>query len=135
MELIVDANIVFAALVKEGLTIELLLEPELHLSAPEFLFEEIEKHKEEIFKKTHRTKEEVEELLEILKIKIDIIPKESFEVFLEHSEKISPDPNDCAYFALALKLRIPIWTNERDLKEKQSTVKVYNTKDLFEMLI
>ncbi len=135
MELIVDANIVFAALVKEGLTIELLLEPELHLSAPEFLFEEIEKHKEEIFKKTHRTKEEVEELLEILKIKIDIIPKESFEVFLEQSEKISPDPNDCAYFALALKLRIPIWTNERDLKEKQSTVKVYNTKDLFEMLI
>ena len=48
MELIVDANIVFAALVKEGLTIELLLEPELHLSAPEFLLKKLKNTKEDI---------------------------------------------------------------------------------------
>jgi predicted nucleic acid-binding protein len=33
MDLVVDANIIFAALVKDGATIDLLLEPELHLFA------------------------------------------------------------------------------------------------------
>lgn len=130
MDLIIDANIVFAALIKEGLTAELILEPEIHLFAPEFLFEEIDKHKEEILKKTSRSKGEVEELIEFLKLKIEIVPKEDFEMCITEAEGICPDPNDYMYFALALKLRIPIWTNERDLKEKQNIVKVYSTKDL-----
>ncbi|MBI5223352.1 hypothetical protein HY990_02935 [Candidatus Micrarchaeota archaeon] len=129
MDLVVDANIFFAALVKDGTTIDLLLEPEIHLFAPEFLFEEIEKHMIEILKKTNRSQKEFNEIFEILKLKITVIPKEEFEGFLEEASKISPDPNDSIYFALALRLDSAIWTNERKLKD-QNRIKIYNTKDL-----
>jgi len=41
MNLIVDANILFSALIKEGLTAELLISDKLQLFAPEFLFTEV----------------------------------------------------------------------------------------------
>jgi len=45
------------------------------------------------------------------------------------AEKISPDPNDLMYFALALKLKCPIWSNDKELK-KQNEVIIYSTEDL-----
>jgi len=47
MDLIVDANVLFAALIKEGITEELFFVEQLHLYAPEFIFIEFEKYKEE----------------------------------------------------------------------------------------
>lgn len=129
MDLVVDANAIFAALIKDGPTIDLLLEPEFHLFAPEFLFTEILKYKREIIKKTNRSQEEFDEIFEILRWKITIIPKEEFESFLEKAHSICPDENDAVYFALALRLNISIWSNDKKLKE-QDTVKVYSTKDL-----
>jgi predicted nucleic acid-binding protein len=129
MDLVVDANIIFAALVKDGLTIDLLLEPELHLFAPEFLFTEILKYKEELMKKTNRPEEDFNEIFEVLRQKITIIPKEEFESFLEEAHSICPDENDAVYFALVLRLNIAIWSNDKKLKE-QNTVRIYSTKDL-----
>lgn len=40
MELILDANILFSALIKSGLTRELMLNNELVLYAPEFMIDE-----------------------------------------------------------------------------------------------
>ncbi|HIH22695.1 TPA: hypothetical protein HA238_03135 [Candidatus Micrarchaeota archaeon] len=59
-----------------------------------------------------------------------MIPKDEYQEMMAFAEKITPDPKDVPYIALALKLKIPIWSNDRDLKEKQDEVKVYNTKDL-----
>ena len=129
MDLVVDANIIFAALIKDGNTIELLLEPNLHLFVPEFLFSEISKHKKELMEKTKRTEDELDEILNILEHKMTIIPMEEFESFLNKAKEISPDPDDVPYFALALKLNIAIWTNDKKLKE-QKRVKVYNTRDI-----
>ncbi len=129
MDLVVDANILFAALVKDGATIDLLLQPEIRVFAPEFLFEEIEEHKDEILEKTKRTKEEFDEVFEILKLKITVIPKEEFVGWITNASKISPDPDDIIYFALALKLDSAIWSNDRKLKD-QEVVKVYTTKEL-----
>ena len=66
MKLVIDANILFAALIKEGPTAELLISDKLQLFAPEFLFTEFSKYEELILKKTHRTKEEFNEFLELL---------------------------------------------------------------------
>ena len=132
MDLIVDANIIFAALIKEGITIEIILEPEIHLFAPEFIFEEILKYKEEIMKKTHRKEDELIALFELLKEKITFMPMKELDPFMVKAESISPDEDDIPYIALALKLNIPIWSNDRNLKEKQNHVKVYSTKDLLE---
>jgi predicted nucleic acid-binding protein len=132
MDLVVDANVVFAALVKDGATIEILLEPQLQLFSPEFLFEEIFKHRDELALKTKRTEKELQNILEILQEKITIVPKEEFENFLAEARQLCPDPADIPYFALALKMNAPIWSNDKELKEKQKQkqVKIFSTSDL-----
>jgi len=67
MKLIVDANVLFSALIKDGLTAELLISDKLHLFAPEFLFTEFAKYEDLILRKTHRNEEEFNNFLEILK--------------------------------------------------------------------
>ena len=86
-------------------------------------------HKEEIIEKTDRTAEEFFRLLEILKRRIVIIPLEELIPYIEEAEKLTPDPDDMAYFALALKLNCAIWSNDKKLKE-QNKIKVYNTHGL-----
>ena len=65
MKLIVDANILFAALIKKNLTSNLLFKNDLHLYTSEFIFEEFEKYKKLIHEKTERTSEEIEEFFNV----------------------------------------------------------------------
>jgi len=52
LKLVVDANILFAALIKESFTAELLLSDKLNFFAPEFLFDEFGKYENYILEKT-----------------------------------------------------------------------------------
>jgi len=132
MDLVVDANILFAALIKDGFGYSLLFNGKFQLFTPEYVFTEFEKHKEEILEKTERTTEELYKLLEVLKRRINIIPLEELTEFVEKAEKISPDPGDMVYFALALKFNCPIWSNDKKLKQ-QDKVLVYHTHELAEL--
>lgn len=129
MRLVVDANILFSALIKESMTKRILFNLFYELYSPIFVFKEFKKYKEEILSKTHRRKEEFYEVLENLKEVISFIPEEEFEDYFEEAEKICPDPNDAIYFALALKLNCGIWSNDKKLKE-QNKINVYSTEDL-----
>jgi predicted nucleic acid-binding protein len=60
MNLVIDANILFAILIKSGKTEELILHKEIFLFAPEFLFEEFEKYSKLIADKTSRNKQELQ---------------------------------------------------------------------------
>ncbi|MBN2517440.1 MAG: hypothetical protein JXB14_01205 [Candidatus Altiarchaeota archaeon] len=53
MRLVVDANVIFSATIKDGLTRRLLLTGKSELFAPEFLSEEIMKYAEYIAEKSH----------------------------------------------------------------------------------
>ena len=68
MRLVVDGNILFAALIKESLTAELLLSDKLTLFAPEFLFDEFAKYEQYILEKTKRSKTEFTQFLDILNV-------------------------------------------------------------------
>ena len=129
MDLIIDANILFAALIKDSTSIDLIFSDNIRLFAPEFLLLEFKKHKKEILKKTKRTEKEFNEIFTILENLITIIPKEDFKEFMERAKEISPDENDVPYFALALKLNVPLWSNDKKLKE-QNLVKVYSTEEI-----
>lgn len=133
MDLVIDANILFAALIKESVTKELILSNGINLFAPEFLFEEFYKYKEEILKKTNRSLEEFNEIFMILTNIITLIPEEEFSLFLEKAKSISPDENDSVYFALALKLNCAIWSNDKKLKN-QNRVEVLNTEEIFNLI-
>jgi predicted nucleic acid-binding protein len=60
---------------------------------------------------------------------ITVIPQEEYETHIQEAKEISPDKRDAAYFALALKLRCAIWSNDKLLKE-QEAVKVFFTSEV-----
>lgn len=132
MDLVVDANVLFAALLKNSFSYHLLVGRKHHLFTPECIFIELEKHKEEILNKTERTTEEFFRVIEILQRRITLIPLEELTLYVKEAEKITPDPDDMAYFALALKLNCALWSNDKELK-KQDVIKVYSTHELSKM--
>lgn len=61
---------------------------------------------------------------------IEVIQEFEYEKFIPEALKLLPKhPKDAPYFALALKLHTPIWSNEKRFKQ-QSTVKVFKTHEL-----
>ena len=131
MDLVIDSNILFAALLKESGTSDILFKHTLY--SPEFIFEEFKKYKEYLKGKTKRTEENFNELFDLFERNVILISKEEIDPFIEKAEKISPDAKDTPYLALALKLRCSLWSNDRDLKEKQNTIQVYSTEELIKM--
>jgi len=67
MDLVIDANILFSVVIKNGATEEILFNEDLHLFAPEFLFEEFAKYRDILLAKTERTQQEFNKFLIVLK--------------------------------------------------------------------
>ncbi len=133
MDLVLDANILFAALIKDSYTSELLFNENLNLYAPDFIISEFWKYEDLILRKTCRTKEEFVGIMHSLKEVITTIPAEEITKFMVEARSISPDDKDSFYFALSLKLMCGIWSNDKRLKA-QETVKVYSTADVVGMI-
>ena len=136
LRLVVDSNILFAALIKEGITAKLLLSERLELFAPERLIEEFRKYEEYILSKTHRSKTDFERFLSILEGRIEIIPKSEFEEWVEEAKKVCK-LDDFPFVALAKALDCAVWSNDKELKkfaEETGYVKVLTTKEILERL-
>ena len=133
MKIVIDANVLFSILIKSGKTEELLIFNNFELFAPEYLFAEFEKYKTLIFEKTQRDIEYFEVFLEVMKRKINIVPNNEINSFIEIAKEISPDIKDTDYFAVALLLECPIWSNDKLLKS-QDIVKIYNNEDLIKRI-
>ena len=129
MELVVDANILFSALIKNSVTAELLFEDSLKLYTPEFIIEEFFNYEDIILKKTSRSRESFIQIMHALKEVITVIPKKEYISFFEKAKTISPDEKDVLYFALAIKMNCGIWSNDKKLKE-QNKVLVYSTTEV-----
>jgi len=132
MDLVVDANILFASLIRDNITAELLFKDEIHLYAPEFLLEELMEHKDELMKKTDRPYEDFFRFTEIVKRIITFYPYSDFKKFIDKAASITPDIDDTEYIALALYLKADIWSNDRSLKGIKE-IDVYSTMDIIRM--
>lgn len=129
MKFVVDTNILYTFFWEYSLTHKVLLRQDLELFAPEFALEEINLHKQDILKKTKISKEKFKELKTDLAIAVIFLPIEKYNDQFNSAKKISPDPDDIDFFAIALKLELPIWSNDALLK-KQNAVNVFSTLDL-----
>ncbi|MBU1199595.1 MAG: PIN domain-containing protein [Nanoarchaeota archaeon] len=131
MQLVLDANILFAALIKDGTTRKIFMEKNAKFYVPEFIFHELFKHLAELRAKTNLSetviKKQIIELFDLANI--EIISSIEIKPFLKQAEKICPDINDIHYFALALKMKCPIWSEDKKLRE-QSEIKIITTKEL-----
>ena len=135
MLLVVDANVVFSALIRRSKPLKVFelnkLLMKFEFIAPEFLFFEVGKRVDKILKFTEFSKEEFIKVFSFIK-RI----KEELKLKMPEEFEDTPDILFCDevdLFALPLKLDCPIWAQEKAFK-KQSSVKVFATSDLFSFL-
>ncbi|MDD5700338.1 MAG: PIN domain-containing protein [Candidatus Nanoarchaeia archaeon] len=133
MLIIADANELFSAMIAKGKTRELFLDFRIRISSPRYIIREFQKHIEIIKEKSELNEEELTNLLLIISQKITFFEPEQLKEYIKTAEKISPDPDDVEYFALALKLNCPIWSEDKDLK-KQNIIKIISTSELIQEL-
>lgn len=135
MELVVDATVLFAAIIGKAKTNDLFFEDKLKLAALPYLIEEFNKNTETIAEICGTSESDVIEAFEILKERIEIFPIYKFADDIQSkAEKLAPHSKDVPYFALALHLGCAIWSREKDFK-KQGEVKVYSTPELVDMFL
>lgn len=127
MKLVVDANIIFAALIAPaGQTASLILLSGHELLSPAYVIEEINKYKSEIIRKSGLSPEEIDIIFNLLFSKIRICHA------ITIPEKVlcaCPDSDDALYVALALEEQCALWSNDKALKQ-QNLVVVYTTTEL-----
>ncbi len=130
MELVVDAAVVFAALIKRGFTLELirlLHKSGWKLYSPEYVLEEIEKREARLLRFSGLSKPEFDFVLGLLFRNIKTMPLSEYSGFLPEASRLLPEhQKDAPYFALALSLNCPVWSNEVRFT-KQSRVKILPT--------
>ena len=135
MDLVVDANVLFAALVGRDKTQELFFSNKINLIAPLKLIEEFEKNKEEIAKWGKVSVSELMYAFDIIKEKIKLFSTNNISSEIRSkAEKLSPHEKDVPYFALALQLGAAIWSREKAFK-KQDEIKIYSTQELADMFL
>lgn len=136
MELIVDANVLLSSLLKDAITRELLLDSRLTLFAPEHLLLETSRHlkqSSELRRRMKLSNQELQELFLLLTGRIETISKEIYQPFYQEALAMAPHLEDAPYLALALFLKLPIWSNDKGLKG-QDRVKIVSTQELIKSL-
>ena len=102
---------------------------EAEFFAPFRILAELENNREEIRSKSGFSHEDFDNFISVIKLKIKFVPLEDFIDKISDAKELSPHSKDIEYFALALSLNFPIWSDETAFK-KQSKVKVHSTSDL-----
>ena len=129
MKATVDANILFSSLIKRGITRRIWFEPELILYSPKFIYDELYKYENFLFKKFSGTKEEFEELSKKLLSKIRIIAHEELVPYMPASKSLIKDEKDLIYLACALKEDTIIWSDDKEFR-KQNRIKIRTTEEM-----
>jgi len=133
MRLVTDSNILFTFFWKNSYTRKLFINQDLELISPEFSLEEIKKYSEEIIRRAKISKKEFKDIRRELALMVEFIPLEEYSEYLKKASEISYDKDDVDFIALALKLKCPIWSNDKEFK-KQNKIKVYSTLEVLKEL-
>lgn len=106
MILVVDANIVIAALIKNNKTREILLSGKFKFLAPDFVKEETFKYLEYVTQKSGMEKDDLSLLVTLVFQEIQTIPKGDYEPEPKKAEELmKEDIKDAPYVACYLALK------------------------------
>ena len=136
MNIVIDSNVLFSALIRNSSTRRLILEHDGTFLFPEQILQEFHKHKEELLTKSKIPPESFETLLNLLLSKVLIVHENTLEQHKTQAKQIVKDidPDDAMFIACALAHPQSIlWTDDRKLKE-QEAVPVMNTKEMIRYL-
>ena len=133
MRIVVDANRVFAATIKDSTTRGILLNLFFEFVAPDFIITEIRKHQNRLMKIASITKDEFEFFLSLIFERITIIPESEYKKFSDLIKDEITDQKDIPYIAACLASGAHgVWTHDTDLLE-QSKVKIFTNIDMLKL--
>ena len=133
MKYVVDANIILSGLISDSMTRRLLVELEDDLLTPAYVYDEIGAYTEMVSEKAGLSPAAVEELIELLFERIDVVPRPVVLESLQEAARImrNTDPDDAVYLAAAIERDAHLWSDDSDYDE-QDAVPVARTDDIVE---
>jgi predicted nucleic acid-binding protein len=102
---------------------------------PSFIFDELEKHKEELVRKSGMDVRQFETLLAILLRKVQIVPADTLRPYKKKAYDAMKDidPDDALFIACALAYpRSILWSDDKKLRQ-QSIVMIINTMEMYNL--
>ena len=140
--LVVDTNILFSYFLVKGKVKEIIDNKAVVLYAPDWAKYELEKYSNLIKAKAklkNISEAEIDILLLELYKKVIIVHKSFYQNKLKEAFQICKnfDEKDTPFVALALKLNLPIWTNDKKMlsyADKTNKFMTISTKELVKML-
>ncbi len=132
MKLVVDANTLFSAYLKGGLTRKLWFDRRLELYAPAMLALEFGKYAAELQKRSGLRQNESARLTTLLFGRINVVRDEEMTPYAGAARHLTTDEKDEAYIAAALAIGADLWTRDRDLR--QPRIRVWRTEEIAEEL-
>ena len=134
---IVDTNIIFSALVKEGITRTLLLLSPFNLFMPGKAISEIIKYKPLILEKSGLGDKEFQILFSLILERIKLVKFERYCGHMHEAEMLMGqiDKDDSPFIALAFSFKNEgIWSEDKHF-EKQNKIKIFKTTDIAKLLV
>jgi predicted nucleic acid-binding protein len=116
--IVVDASVLLAGMFEDGSVRDLLLNFEdAEFLAPNYIESEIERHVTEVARRSKKPEATVRALLEDLLSAIELVPAFVYSGSMDRAREIArragaAGDEDC--IALALSLRAPVWTLDKD---------------------
>jgi predicted nucleic acid-binding protein len=115
---VADANVLIAALMRDSTTRRLLVLGGHEIHVPDFVFEEIEGHWDELSSRTGLTPDAFREVLGVMRAHLAEHHVDEYAHYLDAAIRLlaNRDVKDAPYVALALALRTDgLWTQDRGL--------------------
>lgn len=125
--LVIDANRIVSALLKEGATREAILKTRSSLFAPEYLREEIATHLPEFARRAGVAERDLEVVLSLLLRRIEWVAPDAYQPQLARAKHAlgRVDPNDVPYLACALAIQADaIWSHDLDFDRQHLVPRV-----------
>ncbi|MBD3262934.1 PIN domain-containing protein [Candidatus Woesearchaeota archaeon] len=130
IRLVIDTSSIISALIKNGISRKIIVNPVIQLVTPDHSLKEISKYKNLICKKAKINANEFNIIFNLLFEKITIIPKEEYEEFFDAAKTLIDDINDVPFIALCLALKADgIWSDDTHFKPSKE-ITIYRTREL-----
>ena len=132
MRLVLDTNILIAALIKNSLTRKIFFSSDIEFLLPEYPLEEVTRHRAKIARHSHLSYREIDLLLSLLLESVTVVPAQRILPHVKAAEALigDVDKDDVPFVALALAMENDgVWSNDRAF-EHLPGITVWKTSDI-----
>ena len=134
---VIDANIIFSAMLAEGKLLQIFLLNNVfnkyEFIAPEYIFLELGRRLDKLLRYSKLSKDELARVFEFLKQEIEFIPLNTFKHKVDDASGLVVHMKDIPYMALALSFGCPIISGDKGMR-RQSEVPILGPNEDLESL-